>query len=52
VYYLILPFGNNFGWGICGQQLVKELSRLAPVRYLTNPTSPTNGSGPPPRITT
>jgi glycosyltransferase involved in cell wall biosynthesis len=33
--YLILPFGKTFGWGVCGQQIVKELSRLTPVRYLT-----------------
>lgn len=35
--YLILPRGNNFGWGICGKYLVKELSGLTDVQYITDP---------------
>ena len=37
---LILPRGGDFGWGVCGTQLVKELSRLCPVRYVTEPFRP------------
>ncbi len=38
--YLILPRGNNFGWGICGKYLVKEMAGLAKnVKYVTEPLS-------------
>jgi len=33
--YLIMPGGNDYGWGVCGKYLAKELSRLAHVKYLT-----------------
>lgn len=32
---LILPCGNNFGWGICGKYLTKELSALSAVTLIT-----------------
>ncbi len=35
--YAILPRGNNFGWGVCGKYLVRELSRYAEVKYITDP---------------
>lgn len=38
--YLILPRGGDFGWGVCGTQLVKELSLLRPVRYVSEPFGP------------
>ncbi|MFQ5962988.1 MAG: glycosyltransferase family 4 protein [Candidatus Scalinduaceae bacterium] len=34
--YLILPRGNNFGWGICGKYLVKELSEITNIKYITD----------------
>ncbi|MFQ5685375.1 MAG: glycosyltransferase family 4 protein [Candidatus Scalindua sp.] len=34
--YLILPRGNNFGWGVCGMYLVKEMSGLAQVKYIAD----------------
>ncbi len=33
--YLILPSGSSHGWGICGKYLVKELSELTSVKYVT-----------------
>ena len=33
--YAILPRGNNFGWGVCGKYLVKELSEFVEVKYIT-----------------
>ena len=33
--YLILPRGSQFGWGICGKYLVKELSEYAEIKYIT-----------------
>ena len=33
--YLILPCGSNFGWGICGKYLVKELSDICETTLLT-----------------
>jgi glycosyltransferase involved in cell wall biosynthesis len=32
--YLILPRGNNFGWGVCGMYLVKEMSNITQVKYI------------------
>lgn len=32
--YLILPRGNNFGWGVCGKYLVKEMSAITEVKYI------------------
>ncbi|MBT5307523.1 MAG: glycosyltransferase family 4 protein [Candidatus Scalindua sp.] len=33
--YLILPRGNNFGWGVCGKYLVKEISNITDTKYIT-----------------
>ncbi len=33
--YLILPCGSQFGWGICGQYLVKELAEYTEIKYIT-----------------
>lgn len=33
--YAILPRGNNYGWGLCGKYIVKELSELSDVKYIT-----------------
>ncbi len=33
--YLILPRGSNFGWGVCGKYLVKEISDITDVKYIT-----------------
>jgi glycosyltransferase involved in cell wall biosynthesis len=35
MYYLVLPWGKNFGWGVCGKHLTRELAKLAEVRLLT-----------------
>ena len=34
--YLILPRGNNFGWGVCGMNLVKEISNITQVKYIAD----------------
>ncbi len=31
----MLPRGNNFGWGICGMYLVKEISNITQIKYIT-----------------
>jgi glycosyltransferase involved in cell wall biosynthesis len=33
--YLILPRGSQFGWGICGKYLVKELFEHTEIKYIT-----------------
>jgi len=33
--YLILPCGSQFGWGICGQYLVKEIAEYTEIKYIT-----------------
>lgn len=33
--YLILPRGNNFGWGVCGKYLVREISDIRQIKYVT-----------------
>ena len=33
--YLILPCGSNFGWGICGKYLVKEICDLGEATLIT-----------------
>ena len=33
--HLILPCGSNFGWGICGKYLVKELCDLCEAALIT-----------------
>lgn len=37
--YLNLPFGSAHGWGVCGRYLARELSRLEPVRVISEPFS-------------
>jgi glycosyltransferase involved in cell wall biosynthesis len=32
---IIMPIGINFGWGICGQYLAREMSRLCDVELVT-----------------
>jgi glycosyltransferase involved in cell wall biosynthesis len=39
VLYLNLPFGSAHGWGVCGRYLARELSRLEPVRVISEPFS-------------
>ena len=34
--YLVLPRGNNFGWGVCGKYLVKEISDITDVKFITD----------------
>ena len=33
--YLILPRGHNYGWGVCGKYLVREISQITEVKYIT-----------------
>lgn len=33
--YLIMPRGNNYGWGVCGKYLARELSKLSRLMYVT-----------------
>jgi glycosyltransferase involved in cell wall biosynthesis len=33
--YLIMPRGNNYGWGVCGKYLARELSGLSRLMYVT-----------------
>jgi glycosyltransferase involved in cell wall biosynthesis len=37
VIYAVMPTGSFHGWGVCGKNIVKELSRLATVRLVTEP---------------
>ena len=34
---LIMPVGSNFGWGVCGQYLSKELAKLTRLQLATDP---------------
>lgn len=34
--YTVMPVGSFHGWGVCGKYIVKELSKLADVRLLTD----------------
>lgn len=34
--YLVFPFGNNFGWGICGQYVAYYLNQLTPVTWMSD----------------
>jgi glycosyltransferase involved in cell wall biosynthesis len=34
---LVLPLGHNFGWGVCGKYLAKEIAGLSPVKLITPP---------------
>ncbi len=40
VIYLNLPVGDNFGWGVCGKYIARELANLSPVRLLTTMLNP------------
>ena len=33
--WLILPIGTQYGWGVCGRYLSLEMSKLMPVKLLT-----------------
>jgi len=33
--YLVFPLGHNYGWGVCGRYLAKELAKIAETRLLT-----------------
>lgn len=33
--YLLLPLGSNFGWGVCGKYITKELSFITDVKLIT-----------------
>lgn len=35
--YLVFPLGNNFGWGVCGKYLAKELAKMTATKLLTSP---------------
>ncbi len=35
--YLVMPRGVNYGWGICGKYLAREISALEKTRYVTEP---------------
>ncbi len=35
--YLIMPRGMNYGWGICGKYLAREISALTNIRCITEP---------------
>ena len=35
--YLILPCGGQYGWGLCGKYLVRELSDFAEIKYISEP---------------
>ena len=32
--YINMPVGEHYGWGICGKNLVRELSKLRTVKYV------------------
>lgn len=34
--YLVFPLGHNFGWGVCGKYLAKELSKMTATKLLTS----------------
>lgn len=33
--FLVMPRGVNYGWGICGKYLAREMSALGRIRYIT-----------------
>lgn len=35
--YLVFPLGHNYGWGVCGKYLAKELAKLTATKLLTSP---------------
>ena len=32
--YVLMPYGNKSGWGVCGKYIVRELAKLTEVRYV------------------
>lgn len=42
--YLGLQSGQNYGWGVCSDYLIKELSKLMPVQVLTDLDISGNGA--------
>lgn len=38
--YLGLQAGKNYGWGVCSEYLIKELSKLIPVQVLDQNSTP------------
>jgi len=36
VIYLALPIGSNFGWGVCGKYIAREMARRAEVKLITS----------------
>ena len=37
--YLVMPRGRHHGWGICGRHLALEMSRMGPMRFVSEPFS-------------
>ncbi len=35
--YLVFPLGHNYGWGVCGKYLTKELAKLTEAKLLASP---------------
>ena len=35
--HLVFPLGHNFGWGVCGKYLAKELAKITETKLLTSP---------------
>jgi glycosyltransferase involved in cell wall biosynthesis len=40
VIYLDLPVGDNFGWGVCGKYVAREMANLTPVCLITENLTP------------
>ncbi len=40
--YAVLPTGSYHGWGVCGKYITKELSRMTPLRLITEGFSATS----------
>ena len=38
--YLNLPIGANFGWGVCGKYIAREMAAITPVTLLTGQMDP------------
>ncbi|HEX8523490.1 MAG TPA: glycosyltransferase family 4 protein [Tepidisphaeraceae bacterium] len=38
--YLDLPVGDNFGWGVCGKYVAREMANLTPVCLITENLTP------------
>lgn len=35
--HLVFPLGHNYGWGVCGRYLAKELAKITETKLLTGP---------------